>query len=266
MKIVFKLILLPLLLITPIHASDFYAILIGNLSDRMIANMVTHDIKKMEEEVRLITQHTGQELRLIVIQKKHFNHDELLQIDALVQPNPDDTILFYQSSHGFRSPEKIKAWPILDFTPFHIDLEVIVDTLSAKHPRLLICIADVCNAVQCLGKRQAMLLDSPPALAENLLRSKETKKNKRDAHLYKQLFTLASGTIIASAATPGNLSFTVRDEGGLFTMSFIQTIEKAARGFIPAEWDHVLNDVVKDTTIRAKNKGLPNQTPQFKVF
>lgn len=265
MKILANLIPFLLCYFSPIYASCFYAILVGNVSDKKIAGTVICDIKKIKAELLLIAEYTGQNLQLIELEKSYFREEDL-QCIFRINPTVDDTLFFYQSSHGFRFPDKIGEWPTLDFNPFHIDFETIVDCLTAKHPRLLICVADVCNSNRPFRKLRSAPFKFQRCFIEESIRSKKIKGREKKEAVYKELFSFASGTILVSSAKPGQLSFSLFNKGGIFTNSLIRSIEKAARGEIAGDWTEVLDEVVKQTTRAVHKEGLPSQIPQFKIF
>lgn len=255
-------------LISLIHAGEFHAILVGNTSDRGIAPGVRQNIKMMREEVARMAKFSGQPLQLAVFQGETATLKNITEYLDHLQVSNDDVILFYQSSHGIRSTLHEGIWPFLVYEEANtaIYFESIHDYLRSKNPRFLISIADVCNNVM-EDVSHTDEKGSTDAIARAKYLKKETNKQIM-TDCYKKLFLESKGTVITSGSKPGQFSFIIvkgwfsLKEGGLFTQSFNEALQIAARGKITSDWEQVLKTTKKLTEKRAKELS-EEQTPQF---
>jgi len=259
MNVFFKLLFFFLLTFSSIGASEFYAILIGDTSEKTIADLIKSDIKHMKKEVRLIAKQTNLHLNLVVLQGSRLTLENLRTVFDQLHPGPDDTVFFFQSSHGFRTDEKKGQWPILFFNAWNvgIDFESINALLLSKKPRLLVSIVNACNSVM---PKELMHSGAPKKL---IYRSKTVIENQTE--VYRQLFLHSSGAVIASSSKPGQESFGIDSEGSFFATSFLTTIKKIVDGEVYINWHTVMNEVVRDTKWRAKSCGC-TQRPQFMIL
>lgn len=241
-----------------VESSEFFALLIGDTSEKSIANVVKYDIKAMKAEVRYITKCTGQKLNLYVLQGSSINQENLEIALHQINPGKDDTVLFYQSSHGFRSPDKKDRWPILFYNSSNLGIyfESVNNLLLNKNPRLLISIVNACNS-----KTPQELMGSENRL-QIIVRSKRLSDSEME--IYQQLFSVFRGSIIASSSRPGQQSFGFDKGGSFFTMCFIEALKKAAYGAIGCQWQDVMRETAVDTKRRAKNFDCA-QHPQFVI-
>lgn len=259
MSVFFKLSFFFLLLFSSLEASEFYALIIGDTSEKAIASLVKSDIKHMKEEVRRIAKYTGMHLKIVVLKGSRLTLENVRAVFDQLHPGPDDTVLFFQSSHGFRTEEKKGKWPILFLNAYKvgIDFESINKLLLSKKPRLLVSIVNACNSVM---PKELMHSGTPDEL---VLRSKAPLENM--THAYQQLFLHSKGAIIASSSKPKQESFGIDNEGSFFATSFLYVLNKAVYGEIDANWQTLMNEVVLETKRLAKAYRCA-QRPQFMIL
>lgn len=239
--------------------SEFYAILVGDTSEKTIKNLVKSDIKRMKKELRQIVTYTGQNLYLAVLQGDHLNLENLQGVFETLKPRSDDTVLFYQSSHGFRTSEHEGKWPILFFSAHNLGIhfESINQLLLNKKPRLLISLVNACNS----PLPETFIHREPSISLVN--RAKSNRNEFKE--VYSKLFVESKGAIIASSSKSGQQSFGLDAEGSFFTSAFLSALKRALLGEIKADWNGIMKDTVMQTVKRLKIYHY-TQRPQFMIL
>lgn len=260
MKKEIKLFILLLVLSFQIHASNFHAILFGDTSEETIAKLARADIKMMTALVKDIAKSTGQTLKLTILKGDQLTLENLEETFNQIPPGSDDTIFFFQTSHGFRTDDHTGRWPFLLYSSnfFAIDFELINELLLSKKPRLLVSVVNACNSSLPLN-----LITEEDKSSEGLYRSKDSPK--KWGKVYKKLFTGAKGAIIASSSKPGQESYGTDFGGGFFTINFIKALRKAATGQIQPDWRKIMNETTKETKSLAVLYHC-SQKPQFMIL
>lgn len=245
------------------QGSEFYALIVGETSDEELVSTVKKDIKLVRKGIEHIAELTQQTLHSTVMMGEEVTIDNVLQAIDTMQPGPDDTLFFYWNGHGFRAPWIEGKWPILTFgfTDEGLQLEDLNAYLLNKHPRLLVSIADCCNAVP-EGLERTIDLDD-----ELLLRGKKkkSKNTKALAKAYHKLFVEARGSIIASASKAGQIAYGIGSKGCFFTLQFLNTFDKLESGQVHANWSAVMKEAKKNTTKAAYALFSVEQTPQYEI-
>jgi hypothetical protein len=159
----------------------------------------------------------------------------------------DDVVFFYYSGHG-ANPGEEDRWPILAVEGQSgsnlLKLSDVKNTLQSKNPRLLITMADACNV-----------------FVEGVTRGgKQVEDNQPSG--FKKLFLNYSGTITASSSMPGQYSFGDPQDGGRFTVQFLESLNQVQASSNP-DWETVQEKSTQK--IQVDHPEQKNQTPQMKV-
>jgi len=241
-------ILLLCLLLSSAHAAEeeqtLHAIIVCDTLASNIGPSCAADLNLMQREAKAIAKQSGMTLSELIFQKKSVNRTLLERIDEY-PINSDDTVLFYFSGHGYRTPSKgDNIWPNLFFTSERrgVDFYAIVQRLRQKGPRLLIAIADACNNL------------IPDPFAPPLL-----VKGNRVRRNYKMLFADSSGSILISGCLPEQYSWCTR-QGGIYTRAFLLSLHIEVHAKEP-DWQVLL----ERASLSVMKWEELNQTPQFEL-
>ena len=177
--------------------------------------------------------------------------DHLDSIDS----GPDDVVILYFTTHGYRTLSKTGIWPNLYFSNNNtgLDFETAYKIVQDKKPRLLIALADSCNNVLPedsidlqYPKHKAMMM----AAALNV-----------EGH-YRKLFLETEGTIIISSAIPDQFSWYFPQKGGIFTLKFLESLNESVH--LENDWESML----QMTTLKLSEEVAVYgeiQTPQYEI-
>ena len=216
-----------------------------------IAPACISDKFKMEEEVQIIAQKTRMNLNLVNIDYERVNVEKVVN-ELSVGEN--DVIFFYFTGHGYRYEDQKSCgqYPYLYISKQKehlyeagICLESIDQQLQAKGARLVITLADCCNNV--------LPYEEPIAMNTSVI-----------GEVYKKLFLLSEGHVLATSSLPGQFSFATNN-GGYFTNSFLESIREYANinaNYEDLDWDTILKKTTAKTIISSDSK----QKPQFKAL
>lgn len=166
-----------------------------------------------------------------------------------------DVIIFYYAGHGYNRGYNeyptltpgVSGTPIAQRSKDQLD---VYNALRKKPHRLLLCIAEACNAVH--GVR---------GNADNTITSFPT--HVFSAEHFKELFN-ASGDYMASSSMKGYKSYSSSGSPGMFTCgfreAFNEVVERSYAG--TATWNSVFTKSVSNTQHIAMESGY-DQTPQW---
>lgn len=210
--------------------TTFHAIVIADTSDPQIGDAISVSKSKIDELFLDITSGLFVQTNIIDISGRNFQYSNIKQqVDELFIGSNDTVLLFY-IGHG-RIPESERMLPAMLFTDGQsLEFAEIVNQLSSKRPRLLIAIADACNTpfeeppTGIFADRGRTIIDEVQ-LADAQLNTPELRNG------YSRLFLESAGSIIASAASTGQVAFYNDEVGGVFTDAFVTAIRAASRHY-----------------------------------
>lgn len=223
-----------------LNAANLHAILVCDTHALSIGPSVEADYDNMVKCVKKIASYTGLKAKIASFQKEKAQANFMTKVNKL-KIRPDDVVLFYWSGHGYHSRLQEDIWPILDFTYGETVLSQyeITNQLIEKKPRLLISIADCCNAY----------MDNRSWSIEKEPKEKASKAN------YKKLFLQSKGAYIASGCVVGEFSFGLNEDyepwfaaGGFFTNAWLSSLYTATGvSNTNPSWEAVFDGALQQT-------------------
>lgn len=258
-KVVFHLCLICLGLLplqSALAAATLHAILLGDTEDLTLGRQIQKDLDRVETLVYDIADSISYTLNPIVIQGKMSRPEKLSIALSALEIAPEDIVIFYVSSHGFRVPSIKSEYPLIHFSLSDeaIDFGAIVELIREKNPRFLLSIADVCND-EWPDEWQSNI----KALHKRLV----VKTDLRKAN-YKRLFLSSRGALVVCAAVPGDFAWST-PKGAVFTREFIEELDYSATHRINLRWERLLErtaQAVQKRTARAPQR----QHPFFEIL
>ncbi len=202
-----------------------------------------------------IRQYTGLTVSDTYYYGGRYTLAELNKAVASLNTNADDVIIFYYAGHGYN--RGMNDYPTLTLgvsgTPISQRIRDQLDVYNAlrkKPHRLLLCIAEACNAVH--GVR---------GTADNTITS--FPSHVFSAAHFKELFD-ATGDYIVSSSMKGQKSYSSEGSPGMFTCgfreAFNQEVETSNTG--TASWSRIFGNSVTNTEHIAMESGY-TQRPQW---
>jgi len=198
------------------------------------------DINKVRKLLTTVSKQTKLGLKLTVLQGENATFSKITGwIDSLPQSSKN-IIFVYFAGHGFRPPLLSDQWPylVLPDRSKPINSNWLAEKLENKRARLSILLSDCCN------------------ITDERFISKRWKGARREESLpgLKKLFLEATGSIIGSAASPGEFAFCSLKQGGIFTDYLLSSLYRACQKKSPS-WREVF--------LQTRSLCSPLQTPIF---
>ncbi len=215
-------------------STEIHAILFMDTHDFFIGSSVEADKKTVFNLLEMTSNMTGAPLNLQVFTGKEISPENLFAAIENMAIQPDDTIIFYFSGHGFRTESKDNPWPNLVLGPYDVGVDFfnVVMKLKSKNPRFLLAITDSCNSY--IAEEY-----SPPIINGQYLNNNTVTDN------FRKLFIEAQGMIIISSSMPGQYSYGYSN-GGLFTNQFNENLIKGLMHDSNVDWKKIINKTKTD--------------------
>jgi len=164
----------------------------------------------------------------------------------------NDIVFFVYTGHGFRWSDQTDDYPMLDmrYNVYQkiaeenaIGLSDIYTKIKAKGGRLSIVFGDCCNSDVGINQRTN----------STFLASRSNPNFKKEK--LEKLFLNSTGSLIVTAASPGEVSWSNDVNGGFFTSSFLSAFHEEISYLSSdiADWD----GLIKKTKENAKYKSAP---------
>lgn len=221
--------LFALLLFVPIFCSGatLHAILAIDTLSPGLENPMLCNQRQWNRFLQVVAKETGMKLNQINLSGENLTLSEFVQTVASLQVEPDDTLLFYTSSHGIHPPEKNAPWPHLGWfqESSAFDLELVIDLLTAQNARLTFIMADCCNN-----------FDANFEVALSLSKSTTSGITLKN---YRKLFLETTGLLITTSASPGEVSFAREGLGSDYTIVFLHTLQQEVKNCAGTDWSEV---------------------------
>ena len=222
------------------------------LTNTTIGDIGAHcllDNKAMKNEMSGITRLLGMNLKVYDVSGLSFGFSGLQNILDSVKVKSNDVILFHYSGHGFRFDDQEDPFPqmllcsneymnVLDHN--YASLSEVYSILDGKGARLCLVLADCCNS----------MIGVPVPVASNSLQKRD--RTNYDRSRIEDLFLRASGSLISSAASPGEVSWCDM-QGGMFTNAFLQSLRNEI-GLLnqeKASWESVIDNTIVQAQSRS---------------
>ncbi len=221
-----------------------WVILLSDTNDDTIGEEDKFDNLALNKELKGIAQCMGMEISINNITgNAAYNKRNLVNAIHAIKPAKNDIVFFCFNGHGFRWDNQKDRYPNIcmigpyDDTDGHYVLTTdIYNALVALKARLTICLTDCCNS---------KIGEYAPVRNENTLYSRAntrvSKKRIRD------LLLNSEGSILATAANPGEYAWSFGGGGSAFTQSFISQLRKevSANNTDPVSWETLMDNTIR---------------------
>lgn len=208
------------------------------------------DLGNITNEMQGITKSLGIPLKQYTVTGQGYSKAKLKQQLANLVPGTNDIVFFLYTGHGFRFDDQKDVFPMMAFTTNdyqsldgnYVALSDVYNEICKKGARLNIVLSDCCNSK--IGEVRP--------LQGNTLFSRGNNNFSRKR--LADLFYNAKGSILSTAASPGEYSW-CDAAGGMFTLSFIQSLRKeiSAMNKKAVSWQSIVDNTLRTALQRSSN-------------
>ncbi|MDX1937237.1 MAG: caspase family protein, partial [Flavihumibacter sp.] len=190
-------------------------------------------------------------LETTVIDGDNFGKQKVDAALAALNPAPQDIVIFYYSGHGFNWNKETRQFPYLDLrdkmsqqltAAYTMNVEDIYSQLLKKGARMNLVLSDCCNA----DPSQNTVLVSGGA-SQRTTSLGWVPQKCRDLFMSEKPVNL-----LMTAASKGELSAGTRENGGIFTYMFRETLGKFMGPYeTVTSWAAIVDNAAKRTVKKA---------------
>ena len=202
-----------------------------------------------------LRNYTGLNVHVTELTGRSFSLQNLNNELNRLQSSSGDVIFFYYCGHGYNAGDN-DPFPMLWFGNLSSvkKFSSVYNALSSKPHRLLIAIAEACNAVAQSRPRNHSI-NSRGNFEPHFAKTEK----------YRKLFCESSGDYIMSSSSKGELSQFINN-WGIFSTAFIESFEKAVENNANPNptWEDIFNNIVSKTIKDAYENVGTSQRPQWK--
>lgn len=232
-------------------ASTLHLIVVANTNVSDIGAACAKDMANLNSEFGGIARVLGMKYDPNLIQGRNYSKANLANLMRSFKPGSDDVVVFVYTGHGFRFDDQQDYYPNMDLCPTSYDdpmknyvaVSDVYKELVAKGARLSLVFSDCCNNE--IG-------ETTPLVNTNTLFSRSN--NNFDIKKLERLFVDASGSLIATAASPGEVSW-CGVNGGFFTLSLLESLRahiSVLTNGLP-DWETLITDALAAATAKSQN-------------
>lgn len=218
------------------------------------------DERNLISEFEGICEVLGINLKQYLIHGKEFTKENLVNTINGISAGSNDIVMFVYTGHGFRWSDQSGQFPQLDMRhnaymrieeKNSINLSEVNDMLLAKGARLNICFGDCCNSDVGVNQRTS-----------NTFLASRNNGNYKLKNL-QRLFIESSGNVLATAASPGQVSWSNSVNGGFFLSSFFQAFREEI-GYLEqdATWDDMMKKTIEYAEYKTSKDACSNCSTQ----
>lgn len=220
------------------------------MADTLASGIGTEvDLEKAQAWAQTIANYSGLTLNFQPLSGASLTASRARTMLHAVDPGPDDVVYFTYTGHGANPGDS--QWPMFTLmTQTSLEFSEVVAILQPKPQRLLIVLADCCNAVVSSGR-------TTPAFDPS-------GQTALTAINFQNLFLRFRGMVLASASSQGQYSLGDSLEGGLFLNTYMETFGDLADTVQDLTWQQILAAASADTAAYAASYN-ETQVPQFVV-
>lgn len=246
--------------------TTMHLVIAANTSIGDIGMSCSRDQSALTSEFKGIASSLGIGYKQYLVNGDNFTKSAVQNTLSSLIPGSNDIVIFVYRGHGFRWNDQAGAWPQLDMRSSAytrigdntaLDLDYVFKTIKGKGGRLNIVLGDCCNSG----------IDMPSPLTGSEFLSMQANNNYNDDKL-RDLFMNTKGSLLATAASPGEVSWANNANGGFFTVSFLQSLREEISYMRDdaADWRDLINNTVTGARRKSSKGVCSNCTLQNGIY
>jgi len=267
-----------------------YLLVVADTLDQEIGASCSKDMKRTVETFGGLTSYLGIKFLPKTICGKEYSKKNVQAAISDLRPSANDIVVFYYSGHGFRIPENSRQqFPNLKLKNFRNDRRNFRDSISwIKKDRLdnitySLNIEDIFNSIKKKGARFNLVLSdccnndifSKNAKGTKPLKTKGSGVEWSEDNIRVLFLNKNPMSVLATAASSGQLASSNNDFGGFFSFYFKMAMENySSKLRNNPTWDLILQDTQKQTIFKAKHtycdkpyipENICQQNPDYRI-
>lgn len=246
--------------------TTMHLVIAANTNIGDIGMSCSRDQSALTAEFKGIASSLGIGYKQYLINGDNFTKSALQNTLNTLYPGTNDIVVFVYRGHGFRWNDQAGAWPQMDLrsSPYTriadntaMDLDYVFKTIKGKGGRLNIVLGDCCNST----------IDMPSPLTGSEFLAMQANNNYNGDKL-RDLFMNYKGNLLATAASPGEVSWANNANGGFFTVSFLQSLREEISYMRDdaADWRDLINNTVTGARRKSSKGVCSNCTLQNGIY
>ena len=222
--------------------ATFHLIVVANTEVSDIGQACKVDLANVKSEFKGVAKALNMTYDEQLVSGEKYGKQELSDVVRKMSVGTNDVILFVYTGHGFRFADQKDQYPNMDLsatsyddiTKNYVAVSDVYRELSQKGARLCLVFSDCCNSEISLNR---------PVLASNSLYSRSN--NSYDKDKLKSLFVDSKGSLVATAAKPGEYSW-CGTNGGFFLMSLLESMRNqiSVISTVTPSWNTLVSDAI----------------------
>jgi hypothetical protein len=247
-------------------ATTLHLVIAANTNIGDIGMSCARDQASLTAEFKGIASSLGITYKQYLINGDNFTKSAVVSSLSSMVPGSNDIVIFVYRGHGFRWSDQQSAWPQLDMrsSPYTridantaLDLDFVFKTIKGKGGRLNIVLGDCCNS--------SIDITSPITGSEFLAMQ---ANNNYNSDKLRDLFMNYKGSLMATSASPGEVSWANNANGGFFTVSFLQSLREEISYMRDdtADWRDLITNTVNGAKRKSSKGVCSNCTTQNGIY
>lgn len=221
-----------------------WVLLVADTEDDSIGDEDRYDNQSLQKELKGIAQCLGLELSVKNITgRAAYDKRNLAKAIKAMHPAKNDIVFFSFNGHGFRWDNQKDKYPNIcmigpddDVEGHYVLTTDIYNALVALKARLTICFTDCCNS---------KIGEYAPRQQDNTLYSRSNARVSKKR--MRELLLNTEGSILATAANPGEYAWSFGGSGSAFTQAFISQLRKelSTNNTEPTSWERLMDNTIR---------------------
>lgn len=247
-----------------VQAQKIHVIVFCDTNDEKIGENKESERKLTMNEMQTIAGYLesyGYDSEFTECYGNNCNKQNLMQVINELQVEANDVVFFYYGGHGSHAAyNETDPFPQMclgeDYEMNWVPVTLIKNIIARKNPRLSVILTGCCN-------KEDSGVSIKSLVAESGDYTYESQVNKE---AYKTLFLESTGVVMMTSSKLGQYSYSGK-EGGIFCLSFWDTMKLAGANKVKADWKSICESVkqyVSKTPIRT-NEGIVYQEPYYEI-
>ncbi len=234
------------------NKATMHLIVLANTNVSDIGVACHRDAMNVYSEMEGIARVLGMNFHKNILTDQYYSKENLSKAINQLSPSKDDVVVFVYSGHGFRFDDQTDFYPNMDVSPTiydspldnYVAVSDVYNAIIGKGARLNLVFSDCCNV--------KAGVDTPSIVNNNTLFSRSN--SNFDMEKLRKLFLQSRGSLIATAASPGEASW-CGVNGSYFILSVLEQLRNqiSVLNNNQPSWDMLVSEAIESAANKTAN-------------